>query len=66
MGGDMRYAFSVIYIAMIIVMMVCIPTARKSYKPIGRSVARMQELLVLPIIGNLIIVLSTHSPHSLK
>ena len=60
MGGDMRYAFSVIYIAMIIVMMVCIPTARKSYKPIGRSVARMQELLVLPIIGNLIIVLSTH------
>ena len=60
MGGDMRYAFSVIYIAMIIVMMVCIPTARKSYKPIGRSVARMQKLLVLPIIGNLIIVLSTH------
>lgn len=56
----MRYAFSIIYIAMIIVMMVCIPTARKSYKPIGRSVARMQELLVLPIIGNLIIVLSTH------
>ena len=56
----MRYAFSVIYIAMIIVMMVCIPTARKSYKPIGRSVARMQKLLVLPIIGNLIIVLSTH------
>ena len=55
----MRYAFAVIYIAMVVVMMVCIPIAQKSYKAIGKNVARMLLFLVLPIIGNLIIILST-------
>ena len=55
----MRIGFAVIFISMIIVLNVCMVKARRSRKAIGPSVAFLLAALVMPVIGNLIIIIST-------
>ena len=54
----MRLFFAIIYILLIILLEVCGIIAFKSSKSIGRSVSYFLMTLIIPISGNLIIVLS--------
>ena len=55
----MRYSFAVLYIVMILALLACISVARRSYKKIKGSVVMLLAMLIPPMIGNLIIILST-------
>ena len=55
----MRIAFSVIFILLIAALGVCRVKARRSRKAIGPSVALLDAALIPPLIGNLIIIVST-------
>ncbi|MBO4928776.1 MAG: EAL domain-containing protein [Clostridiales bacterium] len=55
----MRYSFAGLYILMVVVLMTGIGVSRRSYKKIGKSVAMLLAMLIPPVIGNLIIVLSS-------
>ena len=54
----MRLFFAIIYILLIILLEVCGIIAHKSSKSIGRAVSYFLITLIVPIAGNLIIVLS--------
>ena len=55
----MRYAFAVLFIIMVLALLACVSVARRSYKKIGGTVAMLIGMLIPPVIGNLIIILST-------
>ena len=55
----MRIAFAIIFIGMIIGLIVCSVIARRSKKEIGPAVAFFLASLVMPVTGNLIIIVST-------
>ena len=55
----MRYSFAVLFIFMVLALLACVSVARKSYKKIGGTVALLISMLIPPVIGNLIIILST-------
>ncbi|MBR6255409.1 MAG: EAL domain-containing protein [Clostridiales bacterium] len=55
----MRYSFAVLFIAMILALLACTSIARKSYKKIKGAVVMLLVMLIPPLIGNLIIILST-------
>ncbi len=55
----MRYAFAGLYVAMILALLACVVVARRSYKKIKGAVAMQVGMTIPPVIGNLIIVLST-------
>ncbi|MBR5416615.1 MAG: EAL domain-containing protein [Clostridiales bacterium] len=55
----MRNAFAVLFIGMVIALVVCASVAKRSYKKIGATVAMLISMLIPPVIGNLIIILST-------
>lgn len=57
--GKMRYAFAGLYIAMVLALLACTFIASRSYKKIAGSVAMLVGMLIPPVIGNLVIVLST-------
>ncbi len=54
----MRIFFSVIFALLILTLFICAVYARKSGKPIGKSVSILCFSLLLPVIGNLILLLS--------
>ena len=54
----MRYAFSGLYIAMVLALLACVIAAGRSYKKIGGAVAMLEGMLIPPVIGNLIIILA--------
>ena len=55
----MRYSFAVLFILMVLALLACVSVARRSYKKIGGTVAMLIGMLIPPVIGNLIIILST-------
>jgi len=55
----MRTAISVIFGILILALLVCMGLARRSKKPIGRYVAFVLAGLAIPVLGNLIIIIST-------
>ena len=54
----MRLTFSFLFGILILTLCICSAVARKSRKPIGAAVAFLDASLVLPVIGNLLIVSS--------
>ena len=59
MGGDMRYAFAGLYIVMVLALIACMSVAERSYRKIKGAVLMLLGMLIPPMIGNLIIILST-------
>ncbi|MBO4746561.1 MAG: EAL domain-containing protein [Clostridiales bacterium] len=55
----MRYSFAVLFVMMILALLTCISVARRSHKKIKVAVVMLLAMLIPPMIGNLIIVLST-------
>jgi len=55
----MRYAFAGLFIAMTVALIACAIIAVRSYKKIGGAVAMLDIMLLVPVLGNLVIVLST-------
>lgn len=55
----MRVTYSVLYIVFLVLLILCAAFARRSSKPIGRSVAFLEATLVPPVLGNLLIISST-------
>ena len=56
----MRNAFATVLVVFTALLCVCIIFARKSKKPIGKSVAALVCSLIPPMIGNLLIILARH------
>ncbi len=56
----MRIALSVIFSVLIIALVVCMAIARRSKKDIGRVVAFLITGMATPVIGNLIIIISSN------
>ena len=52
----MRLAFCVVFIAIIITLAVCSGVARRSSKPLGKTVGMITAALIPPVFGNLLIV----------
>ncbi|MCR4644725.1 MAG: EAL domain-containing protein [Oscillospiraceae bacterium] len=52
----MRLAFCIVFIAIIITLAVCSGVARRSTKPMGRTVGMITAALIPPVFGNLLIV----------
>ena len=52
----MRLAFCVVFIAIIITLAVCSGVARRSSKPLGKTVGMVTAALIPPVFGNLLIV----------
>ena len=61
----MRLAFGIMFAAIIVAMAVCVRTARHSGKRMGFSAASLLAPLMLPMIGNMIIILSGNRTLSL-
>ena len=61
----MRILFAVIFILIVIALGICTVFARRSKKAIGSDVARMTASLIPPVIGNLILVISTQQTLSI-
>ena len=55
----MRIGFSIIFIGMIIGLITCAVIARRSKKAIGSSVAFFLTALIMPMAGNLVIIVSS-------
>ena len=55
----MRTALSVVFGILILALLVCMELARRSKKPIGKHVAFVLAGLAIPVLGNMIIILST-------
>ena len=60
----MRIAFSVLYSLFIAAFAICIHFARKSHKSSGKSVALLLTALIPPMVGNLIIIISSNQSAS--
>ena len=58
-GNVMRLALSVTFSILIAALLVCIVFARRSKKPIGGTVSLVVAGLTIPVLGNLIIILSS-------
>ena len=54
----MRKAFASLIIILAAVLLVCIFFARRSRKPIGKSVAALIASLIPPMIGNMLIIVT--------
>ena len=52
----MRLAFSVIFSAMIFVLLLCAVSAKRSHKAIGNAAAWFEVSIIPPVAGNLIII----------
>lgn len=61
----MRTALSVVFGILILALLVCMELARRSKKPIGKHVAFVLAGLAIPVLGNMIIILSTEKLLSL-
>ena len=61
----MRLAFGIMFAAIIVAMAVCVRTARHSGKRMGFAAASLLAPLMLPMIGNMIIILSGNRTLSL-
>ena len=55
----MRYAFAWLYIAMVMALIACASVSGRSYKKIAKAVTMLLVMLIPPVAGNVIIVLST-------
>ncbi len=55
----MRIGFGILYFFLVVALCVCAVLARRSNRPIGKSVALMLVGLVPPVLGNLLIILSS-------
>ena len=55
----MRYAFAGLFIVMIFALLACMSVARRSYRKIKGAVLMLLGMLIPPMLGNLIIILST-------
>lgn len=55
----MRNWLSVIFGILIIALLVCLVIAKKSKKPIGNALAFLLAGLTIPVLGNLILIIST-------
>lgn len=55
----MRYSFAAFIILLILALTACASVARRSYKKIKGAVLMLLTMLIPPMIGNLIIILST-------
>ena len=58
----MRLTFAIIFILLIVALGTCFVLAKRSQKAMGTSVAFMMGSLILPVIGNLIIIISSRGP----
>ena len=56
----MRLAFTIIFSLLILALICCAHVARRSNKPIGKPVMHMLLALLPPVIGNLILIISTN------
>lgn len=56
----MRIAFTIIFFCLILALLYCAHVARRSGKPISTAVMHMLLALVPPVIGNLILIISTN------
>ncbi|WP_303834278.1 EAL domain-containing protein [Ruminococcus flavefaciens] len=54
----MRNIFSVIFAVLIIALMICTYIARRTQKPMGRTVALFEAAFIPPVLGNLLIISS--------
>ena len=54
----MKITYAVIYILLIIVMLGCTLLAKRSSKPSRHAVAWLESSLIIPVIGNLLIILT--------
>jgi len=54
----MKTTYSVLYVLLILVLLGCTLLAKRSSKPSRHAVAWLETTLIIPIIGNLIIILS--------
>ncbi len=55
----MRTALSVIFTLLIISLAVCVVFSLRSTNPIGKAVANLLVGLTIPVIGNLILIVTT-------
>ena len=55
----MRDTFSVIFVLLIIALGVCTVIARRSHKPMGKTVALFEASFIVPVMGNLLIISSS-------
>jgi hypothetical protein len=55
----MRTGLSVAFGILIIALLVCMVIAKKSRKPIGNALSFLLAGLAIPVLGNLILILST-------
>lgn len=62
---NIRVGFSVLFGLLIIALIVCSVTAHRSHKKIGQSVWKLELSLLPPVIGNLIIIVSSNELFSL-
>ena len=63
--SDLRLTFGIMFLAIIIAMAVCTRIARRSGKRMGFAAASLLAPLMLPMIGNMIIILSGNRTVSL-
>lgn len=61
----MRIAVSVVFVVFIAALMSAAVVSSKSEKPIGQSLTRLQLGMIVPLVGNLIIILSSTYANSL-
>ena len=54
----MRTTFAIIFMILIVALGVCVYLSKRSRKAIGTSVALLMGSLIMPVIGNLIIIAS--------
>ena len=64
-GGFMRLAVSCVFGAFVVALTVTAVIAAKSDKPIGPTLRRLQVGFLIPLIGNMIIIMSGRYFYSL-
>ena len=55
----MRLVLSIVFSLLIVALLVCLVLSKRSKKAVGNSVAFLLSTLVVPVLGNLILVVST-------
>ena len=60
----MRFGAAIAFSILIVMLLISVVAARLSRKPMGKWVAFVNASLMIPVIGNLIIIVSRTQDHS--